>query len=490
MAKQTPLLSHTGAGAQSITIGWEDFIKGISTTDKVSDGGFSPNSYNINLLPQVGEISSTASPTEYVSFSGTYTGLCATCPNVDIGGVSGKAVRGITTLGDFYSGTSAGAWTTPVTDSTNTYQSGFSDMVSFNGKYYASSHNAATGDNVCSWDGVTTIVVDWFHTNFSNYLSLNCPHPMLVFNNYLYIADGNKLHRYDPLSSSPDTYHYAQLAIDSDAVITSLAIDPNSGRMMVGYCQVWQNATYPTHSNVGLYDGENPAKFVKLVPMDDIVHTMFSVGGTVYIVYGNTLGIWNGAGVTFLRTLASGSFTHKQTIMNIGNDIYFHDNGYIYCYTELKGLDKKVFFTFYKNVTGQNLQTLFNLNNKSLISFSNIDGSNLYHLWKLDVSAVGSQSQLGLFYSNWYYFPRPVYVRAIDFTTDGLLTSGDTMTPSINDDMGNNIAFIPGALTVSNTTQTNRMTTDTNPTTCFQFVLTMTSVKPFRRATVYYDLAE
>ncbi len=175
---------------------------------------------------------------------------------------------------------------------------------------------------------------------------------------------------------------------------------------------------------------------------------------------------------------------------NIGNDVYFYDNGYIWCYTEIIGLGKKVFSRGQKITSGQNLMVLFNQDSVSKIGFSTIDGSNNYHLFQLDINAVGAQSQLAIFYSNWNYFPRPVYIRAIDLTMEGLLTSSDAVTPSINDDQNNNTAFNPSNISSTNTAQTNRLTTDTNPTTSVQFVLTMQTSIPFKRVIIYYDLAE
>lgn len=497
MAKQPPLLAHTGQGSQSIVIGWQDFIKGASTSSKIADQGFSPDSYNINLLSNVGELASTAAPVEYTSFSGGYLGIVATCANVDNGGVTGKAIRGVDASGDFWV-LNSGTWSSPVGDVTNKYTYGASDIVSFNGNYYASSHNTGTGDNVCKWDGATTKVEDWFHTNFSTYLKLNAPHPMIVFNKNLYIADANMLHKYSEPAGTP-TYTPAILTLDTDVVITSLAIDPNSGRMMVGYSQVWGTSTigtvaqFPSSPKIGLYDGTNPTQFVKIVPMDDIVRVMYSVGGTVYIGYGNTLGIWNGAGVTFLRQLVG--FPIKSMFTNIGNNLFFQDNGYLWCYTEITGLQSKVFFKMAQlnlasNSANEVIPVIFNQDANSVIGYTYLDNASVYRLFSLDTAAVGSSTQTAVFYSNRYDFPRPVYIRAMDITTDGALTSSETITPVIHDDNIVSNAFNPGIINSGFTLPTNRLSTDTNPTTSIRFLLTMNTSKPFKRAVIYYDPAE
>src|ERR1035437_717976 len=436
MPKAPQLLSHTGAGLQSVKLDHDDFTKGASTSNTFGDAGFSPDSYNINLINLVGEITPTAAPGADVAYPYFTKGIVATYPGSYFGGVNN--IFGMTAYGEFvYRGkTFGGAWTTSgAIDTTHAYTKDFSDICFYNGTTYATSHyDGVTGVNedMSTWagNGTSSIVTGWFKTNFGVYFQQGKPHPLLVFNGYLYIADGAFLWKWDGASS-----YIKVLTLESYSAITALAIDPNSGRMMVAYTtQVGSTSNTaltvaPAISKIGLYDGTNPTQFVKLVIMDDVVRSMYSVGGTVYVGYGTSLGVWNGAGVTFLRQL--NNVVTKQLITNVGNDIYFCDGNTVWCYTEMQGLGKKVFYKIYKVPTGEVLQFICNIDGVSMINFGTKDGSANNRAYTLKVNVAGDYTQTAVFKSNAFHFMKPMYIRAVDIIMGALLGANETITPVI-----------------------------------------------------------
>lgn len=494
--KQNPLQSHTGRGAQQFSIGYEDFVKGMSTSDRINDGGFSSNSYNINPSSSLGQLASSAPASDItLTLPGAYNSFVASCPFEDGMNVasdppsvtiSGYSRAAVTTTGDFFRIKGAGFWTNPVGDTVNSYNFTYSDMVYYAGFFYATSHNAATGDNVCRWNGATTVVTDWFHTNFSHYLSLNVVHPMLVYNKNLYIADGPFLHMYDGTN-----YTYQLLSLASDQIITALAIDPASGKMLVATATT-AGFSGQVIARIGFYDGFNPTQFQKVVIVDDIVYSIFPMGGNVYIGYGDAFGQWTGNGIKFYRQLPVGTAITKHRITNIGNNIYFVDGDgtYITCLTEILGLGAKAFSYLYKNP--YTIRTLFAQNGST-------DGTSILQmdystglankLSTIDALMPGTKDQTAYFYANPKYFDRPVYIRGVDLQMDGTFSSGESVAVSFLDE-NNNVKALTPTITSSYPYRRNRIDGDPTPTLSAQIILTIATAVPVRRVTIYYDNAE
>ena len=488
MAKIQP--QTTGAGSQSLSIGWEDFIKGVSTSNTLPDAGFSPSSYNVNLIANRGRITPTALLNIDGGIQASNNNIIATCPYVDGSTGFSTKVAGIDASGAYLKrSTSAGSiWILAATDTGKTYTSGISDIISFldsggtNCCFGAQNQNNADITKIFMDSG--TFSSNWFHTNFGIYLQNDYPHPMVIFNKNLYIADGIYLHKYDGGTG----YTKYQLTIENYNVITALAIDPNTGKMMVAYTSV----TTPTYwggtniSKIGLYDGTNPTQFVKLVQVDDVVRAMFNNGGNIYIGYGYNFGMWNGSGITYLRELSTPLY--KNGITSIGNDIYFIDGNDIYVYTEIQVGGKKVF----NKVIGTSypMQFVTNIDGKSLLNFGNKNGST-YNVYTVNMLSAGDYTQTALFQSNHYSFPRPIYVRAIDIVTDSTLGANDTIVASFIDDLGTENNFTPTTgLAGASTPRSIRLQGGSDKTLTLQLKLTMNTSVPFRRAIIYYDFAE
>lgn len=488
MTKQYQSLTHTGPGTQSLTFGWEDFIKGQSTSINTMDGGFASDSTATNLLVNRGTITPSALPVNITSnLPGSYLGFAATCPSSEGGSFSQSAyLRAVDTLGDLYIYASTGVWTQPAFDSgSNTYDNIHSDMCFFNGSYYVSTANQGLkDDDVTQWTGTSTVVSDWFSSIFGHSLKRNVVHSLIVFNKSLYIADGNLLHKWDGTN-----FVYAVLTLTSEANITALSIDPQSGRLMVAYTQSAGFSEAPTIAKIGLYDGTNPTQFIKVCIIDDISFCIYPLGGQVFVFYGNNLGIWNDNGVTFIRDGFGPDTGLKQRVTNIGNDLFFVNGTSIMCYSEVLGGGQKVFFNISTDNNISGYLALFYLDGGTSSLGYSANNSGTLLLKSFGILGSGSSSSITQLNTNHYFFPRRAYIRAIDIMIDPILASGETITPTLVTDIGSTIATTPTQMT-SSMQRTTRFDFQSIPTTYCKLKLAMATASSLRQVVIYYELAE
>lgn len=485
MAKSPP----TGPGKQSLTINYQNFLEGMGTSDNSNDAGFSPLSSGINLFTKTGQIASTAVPNTGMG-GGIANQILMTCHDESLG-----QIYALDSVGKFYKSNGSGGnfGSSLAQDSTNSYASYYSDFVDYAGKFYTSSWNqTGSGDNVCQYDGVSTVVVDWFHTNFvistvNQYLQLLVPHPMLVFNKMLYIADGKYLHKFDAATTS---YVPQVLILSTGSIITALTIDPYSGQMLVAYSsQEVIGNTVPSSNKVGLYDGTNPTQFQKIVPTDDLITTFYVLGGQVFVFYGNNVGVWNGNGVTFWRVISTGvsSIVNKQMVTNLGNDLYYMDGANIVVYTEVLGGQNKVFWNIY-NIGSTNISNpvLFQAGSGGLLGLAWFNTGGTYIVSSININNAGPTSQSSPFYSNHYYFPRRVWIRAIDVIMGSTVASGSHTFSFI--DAANTTKQV-GVWDSTITGQYHRFYYNMK-TLALQVLDTIQSATPLTSITVYYDFLE
>jgi hypothetical protein len=184
-----------------------------------------------------------------------------------------------------------------------------------------------SGPSVTETDG-------WWTASGYSTLMAN-PHPMVVFSNKLYIADGQYLHTYDGTTQTG-----AVLTLPAGWTITALEIDSGTGRLMLGIVSNSGGVTGSVdtsietlgRSYVGLYDGISPFTLLRTITVDAPVTAFQAIDGHMYVIYGGNIGMWNGAGIDFVRDLknniSSGkaNITYKQQVSNIGRFLLVGDN--------------------------------------------------------------------------------------------------------------------------------------------------------------------
>ncbi len=176
-------------------------------------------------------------------------------------------------------------------------------MVAFAGDTYVTTDN---GD-IDKWNTSSLTLTNswWVGTKSQSAMNSSVPHPMLVYQSFLNVADANKINTID----SSGTVALAAITFNPNELIYALGIDPATGLMMISVQTVVNiSDTLSTQFFVYLWDGIS-SKATRKIPVDDLITGFHNVEGIVYCGSGTILGQWNGNGVTFLRKLMNAAYS-------------------------------------------------------------------------------------------------------------------------------------------------------------------------------------
>lgn len=392
-------------GRQQIEINATDLVRGMSTSDDTNDGGFSPSTSQVNLIANPGVLNS---PALAVDKSTNLTGniiLSADDPNY-----LGNDKMFLDDEGAFYTwnGTTL---TKKVTDSTSAYLDATSAFVPYKGYWYITQQNG-NDDDITRWDGNATLVNNWWSALAGDPTTLqsSSQRPMIVYEDNLWVGNRNILGKFD------GTTGVHKLTLDSFQSIVALGIDPSSGYLLIATHQTGGANGSGTKNGVAkilLYDGFSN-KPLRSVIVDGMVTSFYTLGGQVYVFYGNKMGYWNGAGITFLRktgvTFQGGSLITPPHITSIDNTLYYADGLKIIAYGEVMP-GRKVFYPVWKQEITSNQQiTCISAISEKDIGISWDDGSGGGKFYVFDVTSVSTEGTKD-FQANRVNFPRPVFIR-------------------------------------------------------------------------------
>lgn len=392
-----------------IEIDAKDFIRGMSVSKHIANGGFSPETTAVNLIASPGAL---YSPMVGVDASTNLAGnIIASAGDANVSGVDKYF---LTDTGKFFT-LSGSTLTLRQTDGTGSYVVGSSDFVQFQLQAFAT-----TATNVVLLTGSLLATIDatwWTVTKGKSALQSGQRHPLLVYEKKLWIGDKSNLHSWDGTTASENV-----LALSSEQSIVSLGIESGTGYMLIGITegQNYSNLIAQV-AKILVWDGFS-AKPLRSVVVEDAVNAFYSVGGTTFITYGTKLGYWNGSGISYLRTFQnitrSGSvLAYKHKITNIGQTLYIADSSRVLAYGEvLPG--QKVFYPAYLNSSA--IGTIADIGNGTLgIGYST---AKLITFNTEGTSTIGSEN----FYTNKFNFPRPVIIRSCFVEYASTVSSGAT----------------------------------------------------------------
>lgn len=429
-------------GSKSFDIGAEEFIAGMTSNDNLNDGGFSNRSTGINLTVSPGVLSFASTP---VDASTNLAGaLLASCEDASLLGEDKLFLsRSSNGNGKYYTYSAGTGLTLKRTDSTNHYIFGASDIAFYQGSAFATSDEA-----IIKW-----IVDTTFTVNYATFTSTGVPHPILVYNDFIYYGDRNLLLRQSGISGAPT----AILTLPTAQTITALGIDPGTGNMLIATTTA-QNIsdTRTVPARVQYYDGFSN-KVLKTVIVDDTVNAFFPTGGTVYLSYGQSLGYWNGAGIQFVRNLNfafdNTALAYRNHFANIGTTLYVIEGKQILAFGEvIRGKSPVPRYVF--KDTSHDLSLVTNLGQNKLgvggsTSIINATGNILYVLDTSSIADLGNSD----FYSLRYKFDRPVTfsMAVIEYNT-AMPTDGSSLGAiALIDSQGNSTTIAQPSTTVANT---------------------------------------
>ena len=209
------------------------------------------------------------------------------------------------------------------TDVTRNYKLGYTDAIFFDNTYWVTSTtdivncNASLGTFDFSW---------WVTTKSKTALIATVPHQMAELKGYLYVLDGNTVHRIDDAGTIVEDIltlgvdfvcmaienHNNKLYIYADKIKSNL-LDPDStGDTLVsspGELIIWDGTNIDT-STIERYRVSSP------------IYTMKSFNGTLYIWDAYNFGYWNGMEMVSLRE-TNGYPKYKCMITTYKNRLYW-----------------------------------------------------------------------------------------------------------------------------------------------------------------------
>lgn len=474
-------------GSKQLIIDASDFIKGMSTSDDISDGGFSNLTTAVNLTAVPGVL---YAPATTVNKSTGMVGNVMDSAS-DITGTNSRMLVSVsgTGTGEYFTYDTGGTLTSRQTDAATTYTS-TTQMIAYQTDYFV-----ATNTEIVKLTGSTLGTIDkvwWTTTKGKGALTTGVRHPMIVFEGSLWIGDLNGLHKWDGTTATEDF-----LLLNSSETIVALGVDPSTGRMLISTTG-GANAsnTFPYINKVYAWDGVATTLPGRAVIVDDMVTAMYSLGGITYMTYGLNFGYWNGSGITFLRkfknvTLAVADLAYKRAITHVGNTLYIVDGKQILAYGEvLPG--RKVFYYAQDNTISAAKYTHIAHLGSGVLGLFFATAKFYTH----DTSSVATADSIS-FITNKYLFPRPVYLRSIrlEYGDGGVANGG-----SIGDLKYRSSEEAANVITLSTTVNSSGGTVyftnnligfSINKVNWVQFQLdTFTQLRRLRRLILYIDPAE
>ena len=482
-------------GKQTLIIDASDFIKGMSSSPDVTDGGFSNETDNVNLTATPGALYAPAIGVDSDTDTRLTGNAIASSPDMNVTSPTNRLVVTDDGKGYRYNGTKLTAAGIALTAG-KTWATGFTDIITFGGEAYVSSKESLT-----RWQNDNTI--DAGASWAFSFTNSDVPHPGLVYENNMYWADKNLLLIQSSVGDAvaPTTI----LTLSADQVIIALGIDPGTGLMLISTTNALDiSATLTSINKLLWYDG-NSAKVTKAVIVEDTILGFHSNSGVVLVGYGKKLGYVNGSGISFLRNLKNVTSTaselpYKHHFASVGNTAYILDGLQILAYGEvLPG--RKSFYYAFKNSVNSNKFTMLGNGGAGKLVF----GFATTKFYSFDTTSVATTNGLSL-YSNKYAFPRPVYLRSVYIEyANAVVNNNDTryMTYNYQEQLAGfvNKLYIQGqaqtTLGLKNLTGASITVIDNiigftpNKVTLLQLLYVATTTNNgIRRIIIRYDVAE
>lgn len=432
-------------GKNVLTYNYNDLARGLSTSDDLPDGGFSPFTHGANLTKGPGLLYPPMQPVDASTNLGTLHEIIASCedPSTNLYNRVFLASDRATNLGTFYTLSGSNVLTARVSTTARTFYKGTSDFLPWydtaNGlNYYATTANDGTGaGNIVKWNGATTKDETWWSVTLGQGTLPDTPwRPMLVYEKELFLGNGNKLHRI----STGLVVSNAILELAVGDKITALGIDKGTGYMLIATTTGNNaSATRNTTSKILLYDGYSN-KVTRLAPIEGVVTAFKTLDDATYVFYNNKIGVFTGSGVRFLRKMSfnignSIDLINPHMVTAIDNTMYISEGLKVLAYGELRGNSPKVFHYVWKNTLNGFTQN-YSISNvgegKIALAFMNtaLTATKLYTLDLVNTTNTTG----GGFYFNWKDMERPIFLREVfvDFfeTVPNGTTIGSIVIPN------------------------------------------------------------
>lgn len=430
-------------GKNTIVLDAAEWLKGMSSGSELGDGGFSTDTEGLNLISEPGVLYAPAASVDGDSDSilDSDGEIIISINDNDIAaGSDSKYV--VTDTGRFlsYNGTKLSAVLR--TDSVQAYATGFSEAITAFGEHYITSKT-----HLARWDEDAGT----FTAQFIAFTNTNVGHPAVNFESKAYFGDGNLL---KSLSAAGGAFT-TELTLPSTDVIRALGVDPGTGKMLISTTEGFDASfTLPTRSLLQWYSGTG-SSVSKYVEVGDPIFSFKSVGSTVFVGWGRSLGFINGSGVQFLRDLKNVTYAQEELpypnkITSIGSTLYIADGDQVLAYGPVQANGPKIFYYALQNkVSSAKFRAIFGVGQAASSDTRKIGLSLDTELFRtVDLTDSSGLDKFFLM-TNWFYFPRPVHIRNIQVEFFGDIASTGNLSITLVDQERDNhtIASLDGTIT-------------------------------------------
>lgn len=417
-----------------LVIDGKDFVRGMASGKYSYDGFISPEMYaGVNLTAKPGALFGQPAATDITpSNSGVFVAT-AKGGGASVG-LGYQNNYGVTNTSKFYNynGTTMSLGVTG--GAGKTYTDSKTDMIFYKENLYTTSTTDITLAVFTGYQITGCNEVWWTGTKGKGSLSSVFPHPMVIFEDILWIADGPYLHKWDNTTATSQAF-----TLTDDQNITALGVDPSSGRMMIATTQgANASGTLPRMNKISFWDGTS-SKVLRAVNVDSMVTSFQVVGGTVYVGYGRNIGYWNGSGISWLRTLSKISaysapnLPYKHHMTAIENTLYVVDGKQVLAYESILAGYPKVFYYVYGAINGtpggpNTLNTIQDFG-EGYLGISHTDGSSVNQFMKFPTRNISTGAGVDSFQAvltTFYTFKRNVRIKMVKMAFTEPITSGSS----------------------------------------------------------------
>lgn len=411
-------------------IDYHDFLRGSNSYVNYPDGGFLSTSYGINIFNTPGLLTTTPHKSETVHSSlGSSEPIIAWGLGPSSSGLGGELVAlGVTGSSDgvFYNVNSSSGNITAngSADTTQAYNgNGFVDAIQYQGSWYFTSRVNVIK---CSIDLNTKDLTFWTTTKSKSSLQQYSPHPMVVYNDILWIADQNYLHSLDGSTASTQVFD-----LPSGWVITAMCIYNN---LIYMAAEPYWNASgfYHGQAKIFTWNGYSDS-WLDEYDVDTRVNCLYVFDGTLFAFTQYYLGYFDGVRVKYLRPVLNQIF--KSQVTQVDNSMFYVDGINMIRYGSPVPGTRKVFVNYIPATASQGYSAIIAHYLKQMIIVEKGNSNGLPYLVS-DINAAGGSSESYLQDYNARFFSRPVRVRSVVVETESGLASGQSVDVNYFDHTG------------------------------------------------------
>lgn len=445
----------------------KNFISGESTTDEISDRGFSPSSYGLNLTKSRGVMNFNATATDRGST--TLTGAPVAS------GIDSDTTNDQYFVDDdskFY--LLSGATFTLKQTGANTYQLGTTDLINFSG----------TGSEkmyVTSRESIAQTSLDFasLEENWWSGLDTNFRHPMETVEGEMFIGNGNIIYFWNGTSSG------TAFTLPTGVNVTSLRRHTD-GRTLLAFASAKKNFSHTVPGNSYVYYCDPTIRdWTREISLEAQVEGTRVVGGVVYCTYGKNFGYFNGSGLELIKKIDNSGITYSHSMTNIDEILYVRDGIYVLGYGNI-GAGNVWWKTWRNGASGggsKDVSTLTSKGDNTLLIGAN-DGAGGGLIKELDFDNTGTD---GVFRTNYTVFPTDIQITRIDIYHDITDSAGTSaFQVAILNDL-DSLSTIKDVTYTNESTKRTRINCDVKVEGRLKLYITpVTDTIGFRHVRIYY----